>query len=100
MHKWAWHTALQLDDGEAECANSYTVATMNGAAPLELGSCSQAELMGKVPLLVVVLTMLVLVQSEEVCAVLVYVVPVFTFLAKFEQVVQIHHRFLFRETQT
>lgn len=100
MHEWAGHTALQLDDGEAEGAHRDTAATVDGAAPLELGRCGQAEFVGEVPLLVVVLTVLVLVESQKVGAVLVYVGPVFTFLAKFEQVVQIHYCVKFRETQT
>lgn len=99
MHEWAGHAALQLDDSEAEGAHCDTAAAVDGAAPLEFGRRGQAELVGEVPLLVVVLTVLVLVESEEVGAVLVHVGPVFTFLAQFEQVVQVHRRVPFGEAE-
>lgn len=99
MHERARHAALQLDDGEAEGANCDTAAAVDGAAPLEIGGCGQAKLVGEVPLLVVVLTVLMLVESQEVGAVLVHVSSVFTFLAKFEQVVQVYRRVLFGEAQ-
>lgn len=55
--------------------------------------------MGEVPLLVVVFTVLVLVESQDVGAVLVHVGPVFTFLAQFEQVVQVHSLVPFGEAE-
>lgn len=99
MHERARHAALQLDDGEAEGAHCDTAAAMDGAAPLEFRRGGQAELVGEVPLLVVVFTVLVLVESQDVGAVLVHVGPVFTFLAQFEQVVQVHSLVPFGEAE-
>lgn len=81
MHEWARHAALQLDDGQAEGAHCDAAAAVDGATPFELGRGCQAELVGEVPLLVMVLAVLVLVESQDVGAVLVDVGPVFTFLA-------------------
>lgn len=100
MHKRARHAALQLDDGEAEGAHCDTAAAVDRAAPLELGRGGQAELVGEVSLLVMVLTVLVLVESQEVGAILVHVGPVFTFLPQFEQVVQVYDCVPFGEAET
>lgn len=97
MHEGAGYAALQLDDGEAQGAHRHAAAAVDGAAPLELGRRGQAELVGEVALLVVVLAVLVLVEGQEVGAVLVDVRPVFPFLAQLEQVVQVHRRLLFGE---
>lgn len=89
VHEGSRHAALQLDDGEAQGADGDAAAAVDGAAPLEVGGRGQAELVRQVPLLVVVLAVLVLVEGQQVGAVLVHVRPVFTLLAQFEQVVQV-----------
>lgn len=91
MHEWSRDVGLQLDDGETQRGDSQAPRTVDGAVPLELCCRGQAELVGEVTSLVVVLAVLVLVQCQDVGAVLVVVDPVFTLLAQFEQVVQIHY---------
>lgn len=100
MHKWSRDIGLQLDDGETQGGDSEASRPIDGTAPLELGRGCQAELVGEVASLVVVLAVLMLVQSQNIGAVLVVVDPVFTFLAQFEQVVQVHHQVPFEEAET
>lgn len=75
---------------------------MNRAVPFELRGSGQAELVGEVASLVVVLTVLMLVEGQDVGAVLVVVDSVFTLLTQFEQVVGIglHRSVLFEEAGT
>lgn len=89
MHKWSRDIGLQLDDGETQGGDSQAPWTVDRAVPFELCRGGQAELVGEVAPLVVVLSVLVLVKGQDVGAVLVVVDPVFTLLTQFEQVVQI-----------
>lgn len=58
---------------------------MHGAVPLELARGRHAELVGEVPSLVVVLTVLMFVKRQCVCAVLVVVDTEFALLPKLEE---------------
>lgn len=61
MHKWCRDIGLQLDDSETQCCNSDASGPVDGSIPLELGRCSQAELVREVAPLVMVLAVLMLV---------------------------------------
>lgn len=100
VHKRSRDVGFQLDDGETQGGDRQTPRPVDGAVPLELGRSGQAELVGEVAPLVVVLPVLVLVEGQDVGAVLVVVDPVFTLLTQFEQVVQIHCEVLFEEAET
>lgn len=100
MHKRTGDIGLQLDDGETQRGDGEAARTVDGTVPLEFGGGRQAELVGEVAPLVMVLTVLVFVESQDVGAVLVVVDPVFTLLAQFEQVVQIHRKVSFEEAET
>lgn len=100
MHKWSGDIGLQLDDGETQGGDGQAPRAVDGAVPLELGRRGQAELVGQVAPLVVVLSVLVFVQGQDVGAVLVVVDPVFTLLTQLEQVVQIHRQVPFQEAET
>lgn len=100
MHKRTRDTGLQLDDSETQGGDGEVPRTVDGAVPLELRGGGQAELVGEVASLVVVLAVLVFVESQDVGAVLVVVDPVLTLLAQFEQVVQIHRKVPFEEAVT
>ncbi|TNN44859.1 hypothetical protein EYF80_044948 [Liparis tanakae] len=99
VHKGPRDVGLQLDDGETQGGDGQAARPVDGAVPLELRRGGQAELVGEVAPLVVVLAVLVLVQGQDVGAVLVVVDPVFTLLAQFEQVVQIHRQVPFQEAE-
>lgn len=99
MHKRTGDVGLQLDDGEAQGGDGQAPRAVDGAVPLELGRGGQAELVGEVASLVVVLAVLMLVQGQDVGAVLVVVDPVFTLLTQFEQVVQVHRQVPFEEAE-
>ena len=90
MHEWSGNIGLQLDDGEAQSGDSETSWSIDWAIPLELWGSGQAELVGEVASLVMVLTVLMLVQCQDIGAVLVLVGPVFTLLAQFEHIVEIY----------
>lgn len=100
VHKWCRDIGLQLDDGETQGGDSQAPRPIDGAVPLELRGGSQAELVGEVASLVMVLTVLVFVEGQDIGAVLVVVDPVLTLLTQFEQVVQIHCKFPFKEAET
>lgn len=99
VHKGSWHVGLQLDNGETQGGDSEAPRPVDGAVPFELRRGGQAELVGQVAPLVVVLAVLMLVQGQDVGAVLVVVHPVFTLLAQFEQVVNIHCQVPFQEAE-
>lgn len=88
MHERRRDARFQLDDCETQRGNGETPRAVNGAVPLELGRRGQTELVGEVPPLVVVLPVLMLVECQQVDAVLVAVDPVLPFLTQFEQGVQ------------
>lgn len=90
MHKWSRNISLQLDNGEAQSGDSETSWSIDGAIPLELWGSGQAELVGKVASLVMVIAVLMLVQRQDIGAILVLVGPVFTLLAQFEHIVEIY----------
>lgn len=90
MHEWTRNIALQLDNGEAQSADSKTSWSIDWAVPLELWCCGQAELVREVASLVMVFTVLMLVQRQDIDAILVLVAPIFTFLAQFEQIGEIY----------
>lgn len=100
MHKRSRDVRLQLDDGKTQGGDRQASRTVDGAVPFELRRGGQAKLVGEVTLLVVVLPVLMFVEGQDVGAVLVLVDPVFTLLAKFEQVVQIHRQVPFQEAET
>lgn len=100
MHEWTRDVGLQLDDGETQRGDGETPGSVDGAAPLELRRRGQAELVGEVAPLVVVLAVLVLVQGQDVGAVLVVVVPVFPLLAQFEHVVDVYPQISLQEAET
>lgn len=100
MHKWCGHIGFQLDDGETQGGDSQVPRTVDRAVPFELRRRGQAELVGQVASLVVVLAVLMFVEGKDVGAVLVVVDPVFTLLTQFEQVVQIHRQVPFQEAES
>lgn len=61
MHKRSGDIGLQLDDGETQGGDSQAPGAIDGAVPLELRCRGQAELVGEVASLVVVLAVLMLV---------------------------------------
>lgn len=61
MHKWSRDIGLQLDDGETQGGDSQAPRTVDGAVPFELRRGGQAELVGEVAPLVVVLPVLMFV---------------------------------------
>ena len=87
VHEGPRDIGLQLDDGEAQGGCRQRPGAMDGAVPLELRGRGQAELVRQVAPLVVVLAVLVLVEGQDVGAVLVMVHPVFALLTQLEQVV-------------
>lgn len=99
MHKRPGDVGLQLDDGEAQGGDGQASRTVDRAVPFELRGGGQAELVGEVAFLVVVLPVLMFVEGQDVGAVLVLVDPVFTLLAQLEQVVQIHRQVPFQEAE-
>lgn len=99
VHKRSWHVGLQLDNGEAKGGDSEAPRAIDGAVPFELRRGGQAELVGQVASLVMVLAVLVLVEGQDVGAVLVVVHPVLTLLAQFEQVVNIHRQVPLQEAE-
>ena len=100
MHEGPGDIALQLDDGETQGGDSQAPRTIDGTVPLELRGGGQAELVGEVASLVMVLTVLMFVEGQDFGAVLVVVDPVFTLLTQFEQIVQIHRKVPFKEAET
>lgn len=87
MHERSRHVRLQLDDGEPKRGDGQTPRPVDGPVPFEVGGGGQAELVGEVALLVVILSVLMFVECQHVGAVLVLVDPVLALLTQFEQVV-------------
>lgn len=56
--------------------------------------------MREVASLIMVLTVLMLVQCQDIGAILVVVAPVFTLLAQFEHIVEIYPQVSFQEAET
>lgn len=100
VHEGSRDICLQVDDGEAQRGHGQAAGPVDGAVPLELGRGGQAELVREVASLVVVLPVLVLVEGQDVGAVLVVVDPVLSLLTQFEQVVQIHLQVPSEEAET
>lgn len=100
MHKRSGDVGLQLDDGEPQRGDGQAPRPVDGAVPFELGRGGEAELVGEVSSLVVVLAVLMFVQGQDVGAELVVVDPVFTLLAQLEQVVHIDCQVPFEEAET
>lgn len=99
MHKRPRHIVFQLYDGETQGGDSQAPRSIDGAVPFELGRRCQAELVGQVASLVVILPVLMLVEGQDIGAVLVVVDPVFALLTQFEQAVQIHFQVPFQEAE-
>lgn len=87
MHKRSRHVGFQLDDGEPNGGDGQTPRPVDRAVPFELWGGGQAELVGEVALLVVILPVLMFVERQDVGAELVLVDPVLALLTQFEQVV-------------
>lgn len=99
MHERSGHTGFQLCDGETQGGDSQAPRPVDGAVPFELGCCGQAELMGQVAPLVVVLSVLMFVEGQDVGTVLVQVDPVLPLLAQLEQAVHVHFQVPFQEAE-
>lgn len=55
MHEGCWHVVLQLNYGESQRRDGQNLGAINRPVPLKFSSCCHAELVGKMPPLVVVL---------------------------------------------
>lgn len=99
MHKRSGHVGFQLYDGETQGGDSQAPRPIDGAVPFELGRCGQAELVGQVASLVVVLSVLMFVEGQDVGTVLVVVDSVFTLLTQLKQAVQIHFQVPLQEAE-
>lgn len=61
VHEGGRNVVLQLDDGQPQRGDGENLGAVHRAVPFELARLTHAELVGQVPPLVMVLTVLVLV---------------------------------------
>lgn len=55
MHEGCWHVVLQLNYGESQRGDGQNLGAINRPVPLKFSSCCHAELVGKMPPLVMIL---------------------------------------------
>lgn len=55
MHEGCWHIVLQLNYGESQRRDGQNLGAINRSVPLKFSSCCHAELVGKMPPLIMVL---------------------------------------------
>jgi hypothetical protein len=89
--------AFQLGDGQSQSRYGENFGTVDRAVPSELSCWSQAELMRKMPSLIMVFPVLVLIQSKRIGGVLIVIDSILPFLTQLKIIVDIsfHDHFLF-----